>query len=295
MKLYRQFARQADIDTEYNAVLSVPDLAPYIKHDTQANQQTREELEYFPDVKYGPMRDETLDIFPSANKDSPVFVFIHGGYWRSMSSRDFSLVARGLVARGVTVVLPNYSLCPQVSIPEITRQVRASVAWVYQNIQQYNGDRNRIFVGGHSAGAQQVGMLVSTGWEREYELPQNIIKGGIPISGIYDLTPLYYSWLQPTVSLNQYVISTQSPLLQIPEHGMPLFITVGAKESTEFVRQSRDYHASWIEKGFPAELFIQPDKNHFTSFRDLNDPDSQLSEAVLRFMDVCENRFCSDS
>lgn len=289
MKIYRDFHSQIEIDKEYNAVSMVPDLKPYIDFDNRANEQVCKELNNVLDLKYGPMFDETMDIFPAENKDAPVFMFIHGGYWRSMNSRNFSLVARGLVSEGFTVALPNYSLCPSVSISEITRQMRASIVWIYRNIAKYNGSPDRVFVGGHSAGGQQVGMLVSTNWKTEYAIPKNVIKGGIPISGLFDLTPLYYSWLQSTLLLNQYIISTQSPIFQVPYDGPPLLISVGENESVEFKRQSTDYHNSWVENGLVSNLFIQPEKNHFTSFRDLNDPDSLLSRTVLNFIKKCEN------
>ena len=289
MNLYRRFKNQTEIDKEYNAVSMVPDLKPYIDSDTIANTQVIEKFQNTLDLKYGPMISETLDIFPAESPDSPVFVFVHGGYWRSLSSRDFSLVARGLVSQGFTVVLPNYSLCPLVSIPEITRQIKASIAWVYQNISKYNGSSDRIFVGGHSAGGQQVGMLLSTDWEKEYSIPNIVIKGGIPISGIFDLTPLYYSWLQPTIMLNQQVISTQSPQFQIPDNAPPILISVGEEESLEFIRQSKDYHKSWIDKDLESDLFIQPKKNHFTTFRDLNDPNSLLVHTIMQFIERCES------
>jgi len=289
LNLYRSFNNQTEIDKEYNAVLMVPELKLYIESDTQLNSLVCEEFKNVLDVKYGPMRSETLDIFPAKDPDSPVFVFIHGGYWRSLSSREFSLVARGLVSRGVTVVLPNYSLCPLVSIPEITRQIKSSIIWVYKNISKYNGSSDRIFVGGHSAGGQQVGMLLSTDWEKECELPNHVIKGGFPISGIFDLTPLYYSWLQPVILLNQFVISSQSPQFQVPDNGPPMLISVGENESIEFKRQSKYYHQSWLEKGLKSELLIQPERNHFTSFRDLYDPHSLLCNSVLYFMESCES------
>ena len=76
-----------------------------------------------------PTLDEKLDIFPAAQPNAPVFVFIHGGYWRAFSAKDHSFVALGPVALGITTVVVDYSLCPKVTIDEITRQCRAAVAW----------------------------------------------------------------------------------------------------------------------------------------------------------------------
>ena len=97
--------------------------------------------------------------------------------------------------------MPNYSLCPKVTIREITEQNCAAIAWLHNNAKRFNGNQKKIVVCGHSAGGQQAGIIAATDWEREFDLPKNIIKGSIPISGIFDLTPLYHSWLQPKLAV----------------------------------------------------------------------------------------------
>ena len=113
------------------------------------------------DVAYGSTPAETLDLFPSAAPGSPVVMFIHGGYWRALSSKEFSFVAGGLVPHGITVAVMNYALCPAVTIAEITRQSHAAVAWLAENAWRFSGDPTNLFAAGHSAGGQQVGMLLS--------------------------------------------------------------------------------------------------------------------------------------
>ncbi len=287
LKLYRNFTSQDEIDQEYNAVLRISDLQPYIEHDENANIEARNELKSILGIQYGPSPDETIDIFPAKNPFAPVFVFIHGGYWQSMNSQDFSMVARGLVSNGFTVAIPNYSLCPSVSISEITIQNRAAIAWIFKEINKYNGNPNQMFVCGHSAGGQQVGMLASTDWKKDYNLPENIIKGGIPISGIFDLSPLYYSWLQPTIQLTHGMVHEQSPLFQIPDNGFPMLVSVGETESPEFKRQSQQYFLAWQKKGFKGTMIIQPDKNHFTAIRDFSIPSGPFTASVLEFMKDC--------
>ncbi len=288
MNLYRTIASQEEIDQEYNVFLTVPDAQSFVDFNTTASMAAREELQCVLDERYGLMFDETIDIFPSETEGSPVVVFIHGGYWRSRSSRDFSMVARGLVAHGITVALPNYSLCPKVTLPEITNQNRAAFAWMYYQAHRFNGDPNRMFVCGHSAGGHQVGMLASTDWAGDYGLPGDVIKGGIAVSGIYDLSPLYFSWLQPILQLSHGVIAGQSPLLQIPDSGPSLLVSVGEDETAEFKRQSADYFSAWTCKGLTGSLLIQPGRNHFTAIRDLNDPESEFCTSVVEFMESCE-------
>ncbi len=288
MKLYRDFTSQEEIDQEYNVEALVPDMGRYIELFIGGSEKARRELECVLDVRFGPTLDETVDVFPANRPGAPILVFIHGGYWRILSSKEFNLVARGLSAHGVTVVVSNYSLCPKVSIAEITRQSRAVIAWLSHEAGTYNGDANRIFVCGHSAGGQQVGMLMATDWQAEYGLSNDIIKGGIPISGVFDLEPLRYSWLQPKLLLTHEIILQQSPCLHIPRTAPPLFITLGEEGPAEFQRQSRDYLAAWRAHGLRGELQVQPGKNHFTAIEGLAEADSPLCQAVIDFMTRCE-------
>lgn len=291
MHLYRQFTTQEEIDREYNIDLAVGDMKPYVEWFIGGSARARAELPCTLDVRFGPTLDETLDIFPARTPNAPVLLFVHGGYWRILSSKEFSLVARGPQHHDVTVVVSNYSLCPKVTIAEITRQSRAALAWIHGNIARFNGDPERIFVAGHSAGGHQVGMLASTDWEAEYGLPANVIKGGIPISGLFDLRPFRHSWLQPKIQLDHDLIERQSPLFHVPEQGPPMLVTLGGDESAEFHRQSADYVTAWRARGLSAREFAQPGKNHLTAIAGFEDPGSALMDAV---MDLIEGR-CSDA
>lgn len=285
MKLYRDFVSQEEIDQQYNIEAAVGDMRPHVEWFVGGSAKARADLDCVLDVPFGPTRDETLDIFPARRADAPVLLFVHGGYWRILSSKEFSLVARGLVAHDVTVVVSNYSLCPKVTLAEITRQSRAAVAWIANNIARYNGDPQRLYVAGHSAGGHQVGMLVATDWAGDYGLPADLIKGGIPISGLFDLRPFRHSWLQPKLQLDADLIERQSPLFHIPTHAAPpLLVTLGGDESSEFHRQSADYVAAWRARGHEADEFAQPGKNHLTAIGGFEDKDSALCRAVVEFM-----------
>ena len=284
MKLYRDFVSQEAIDSEYNIELAVGDMGPYVEWFVAGSARARAELPCVLDLPFGPTRDETLDIFPARKPNAPVLLFVHGGYWRTLSSKEFSLVARGPLAHNVTVVISNYSLCPKVTIAEITRQSRAAVAWLAHNIERYNGDPGRIFVAGHSAGGQQVGMLAATDWPGEYGLPVDVVKGGIPISGLFDLRPFRHSWLQAKLQLDADLIERQSPLFHIPSQAPPLLVTLGGDESREFHRQSADYVAAWRAAGHRANTFAQPGKNHLTAIAGFEDPASELCHALMDFI-----------
>jgi arylformamidase len=288
MMLYRQFATQEEIDKEYDVEKSVSDFQRYAEFNINESKKARDELECLLDVPFGPTVEETLDIFPAQDPDAPILVFIHGGYWRSNSSKEFSWVARGAVALGFTVVITNYALCPKVTLPEITRQSRAAIAWVQRSSKTFSGSRRRIYVAGHSAGGHQVAMLLHTRWMEDYGLPRDVIRGGFAISGLFDLRPLRFSWLQPMLQLTEDIVQTQSPLVRLPDRAPPLFVSVGGAESSELRRQSADYLHAWKAAGLRGWSFEQPEANHFMAIAGFIDKESELCASLKRLVETCE-------
>jgi arylformamidase len=280
--LYRNFATQEGLDAQYNLRASVSDFAGYMEWYVTQCQKAREQLDCQLNVRYGPTLAERLNIFPATRPDAPILVYIHGGYWHSFSSKEFSFVAAGPVSAGVTTVVVNYALCPRVTIDEIVRQNRAAVSWVYRNAHRSFGDPARIHVAGHSADGHLVAMLLITDWEGEYGLPEDVIKGGCAISGLFDLTPFPYTYLQPKLQLTWDQILRNSPILHIPDSAPPLIITYGSKEPPEMQRQSNDFLRAWRERGLKRDFLPQPGKNHFSAIDGFIDADSPLCSAILR-------------
>jgi len=280
--IYRNFDTQAQIDAQYNPSLALaPNDQPMVHFANQA-QHARSSLRCTLNVPYGPTLAETLDIFPAEVPNAPVFVFIHGGYWRALDSKDFSGVALGLHPLGITTVVINYALCPFVTVDEITRQVRAATAWVLRNIDQHGGDPSRVAVGGHSAGGHLTAMCLQTEWTRDYGLPQDPLAAAIAFSGLYDLEPLRYSYLQPMIQLDAGVVQRNSPAFMTRPCRTPLWITWGGQESPEFARQSRIYHDAWQAAGNTSTLQAQADANHFTVIHGLEEPASAVCQWLSR-------------
>jgi arylformamidase len=272
----------AAIDAEYDPERRVTSRQPFIDWYVRESAKARARLDCRLDVPYGPTAPETLDIFPSSAPGSPVVIYIHGGYWRALSSKEFSFVASGLVPHGITVAVMNYALCPSVAIADITRQSHAAVAWLAENAGQFSGDPATIVALGHSAGGQQVGMLLSSSGETPRA--SSAIKGGISISGVFDLLPLRKSWLQPTLKLTEESAAAQSPLLKIPKHAAPLLVSVGGDESAAFLAQSQDYLAAWRAAGLAGDYVPQPGRNHYEAVYGLADPESALIRSVIDFL-----------
>ena len=284
--LYRDFATQEELDAQYNLTAMLPEAAArYEAFCWRESEDVRASLEHRLDVPFGPTLAEHVDVYP-AGENAPVLVYVHGGFWCLRTSKEFGFVARGPVSRGVATVATNYDLCPRVTIDEIVRQTRAAVAWAYKNAASFGGDPARIHVAGHSAGGHLVAMLLATDWEGEYGLPCDVIKGATAISGLYDLAPFPYTFLQPKLQLGYDQIFRNSPILHIPESAPPLLVAYGDIETDEFKRQSEEHLDAWRTKGLDGEILILQGKNHYEVIDGFLDAESPLCSAILGQMGV---------
>ncbi|MEI4472433.1 alpha/beta hydrolase [Frigidibacter sp. MR17.24] len=291
MTLYRQFRTQEELDDEYRPEARITD--PSIFEKVIASRiewaaAARRELKMQAGLKYGPTRLESLDFF-SAGAGSPILVFIHGGYWFDgrLRKENYSWVARGLNAHGVSVAVIDYDVCPKVTIDEITRSCRAAVAWLHANAAALGADGDRLYVTGNSAGGHLTAMVSLTDWAGDYDLPADTVKGGCPISGLYDLQPFQWTWLQPKIQLTGQQIARNSPMVLARADLPPQLVAWGAEESDEFHRQSTDFCAAWQAAGNRAELMPIPGANHHAANTGFGDPDSLLCQRVVAHMFGC--------
>jgi arylformamidase len=279
--LYRNFATQEELDAQYDLRTRFPEAASlYEAFCGRESEKAREDLNHHLDVPFGPTLAEHVDLYP-AGEGAPVLVYVHGGFWALRTAREFGFVARGPVSRGAATVVTNYALCPAVTIDEIVRQTRAAVAWTYENAPSFGGDPERIHVAGHSAGGHLVGMLLVTDWPGAYGLPADIIKGATAISGLFDLAPFPYTFLQPKVQFAWDQVQRNSPILHLPDAAPPLLVAYGEDETDEFKRQSEDYLGAWKTEGLPGERLVLPGKNHFDVIDGFLDAGSPLLSRIL--------------
>jgi len=237
------------------------------------------------DVAYGASADESLDVFPAASRGAPVVVFVDGGAWTRQHKDSYSFVAAALVPAGVAVVVTNFSLVPQVTLDELVRQNRAAVAWTARNAGSFGADPDRLFVAGHSSGGHVAAMLATTDW-RAFGLAADAVKGGICLSGMYDLEPVRLSARNLYLKLDSDAARRNSPIHRIPDRPLPLIIGYGAGELAEFQRQSRTFAAAWTARGYLLSLFEFAGRNHFEVAFELARRDSVLFPAMSRLVGV---------
>jgi arylformamidase len=184
------------------------------------------------------------------------------------------------------VVVPDYALCPTVTVDEIVRQMRAACAWVLRHVGEHGGDPRRVAVGGSSAGAHLAAMCLQTEWDRDYGLPQDPFAGAVLASGLYDLAPLRHSYLQPKIQLTEEIVRRCSPVHGARPSRTPILLTWGGLEQSEFARQSLAYRDAWEAVGNRATLMAQPQAHHFSAIHGFEAPDSALCDEVAQMLAV---------
>ncbi len=290
----RQTLDPAALENEYDNRARVPDHAQVLTRWARASLAAREGSVCHLDLAYGSGAGETLDVFPaaapahpSAQALAPVLVFIHGGYWRTLDKAQHSFVAPGFNADGAMVVVPNYALCPAVSVEHIVLQLTQALAWTFRHAAHFGGDASRISVLGHSAGAHLATMMLSCRWKDVGgDLPAQLVAGALSISGVFDLEPLRQTpSLQADLQLTPSAVRRLSPAFFPRPKAGRLYATVGADESGEFLRQNRLIRDVWGPTAVPV-CEVVPGKNHFTVMESLADPRGRLHDLALRLVNL---------
>ncbi|MEJ6022514.1 alpha/beta hydrolase [Ramlibacter sp. PS4R-6] len=237
------------------------------------------------DVRYGPGPNEHLDIFRADREKAPVLVFIHGGYWRALDKKDHAFVAPPFTQKGVCVVVPNYALCPAVTIPDIVMQMVRALAWTWRHIGEHGGDRDRIFVAGHSAGGHLAAMMAACLWPvHDRALPADLVKGALSISGLHDLEPFVeVPFLKDSLQLTPKDALKASPAyFPSPNHGQ-LYSVSGALESAEFHRQMALMRDAWGKQRVPVCEKIA-ECNHFSVLEAFTQQGNRLHSLALELV-----------
>jgi arylformamidase len=274
------------LDAQYDTSRQLPDgnVAPYFEAFVRESEAARTRLHCDLDIRYGPHERETFDFFhASANAldsaggppGAPLFVFVHGGYWRRMSKREFSFVAGPLVEAGVAVATLNYPLAPEAKLDTIVASVRAGYAFALRHAAELGAAPGPAVVGGHSVGAQLAGMIAAS----------NEVRGLFTLSGLYDLEPLRSTHINDWIAMDAESARRNGPLHNPPlGTGVPLIAAAGEREQAEFHRQQREYAAAWNAWGGSAREVPAPGLDHFSIVLELARRESPLTRSLLALL-----------
>jgi|SaaInlStandDraft_2_1057019.scaffolds.fasta_scaffold03726_5 arylformamidase len=285
MKIYLDYDQEG-LDRQYEHRHFVTNADELLAFQAAESKRVREQADGRFDVAYGPGEDEILDIYLAENNESPapIVVFFHGGRWAMGSKNSNCEAAEMYTNKGVHFVSVNFSLLPDVTMDVLIGQCRNAAAWVWRNADTFGGDPARMFVHGKSSGAHVAGMMAVTDWTSYGELPADLFKGGLLVSGMYDLEPVRLTFRNAWLKMNEAAALANSPIRHIPANGCKLIVGVGALETDEFRRQSREFAEAWSGASLQCQFAEMPDRHHFSIHEDMNVATSQLTEPFLSWM-----------
>ena len=226
---------QAELDRQYDQRAWAPNAAAVIERYAAESNHVRARLGPPRTYAYGKTPAETVDVYPADQPGAPLHVFIHGDAWRSLSKRESAFAAETFVKTRAHFVAVDFAPLPKVSLAEMVDQVRRAVAWIYSNAEQFGGDRERLYLSGHSSGGHLAAAILTTDWPGQFSLPHTVIKGGLCVSGIYDLHLVRVGARNAYVRLDIRLEQELSPSRFVDSLACPVVVAYGELESDEYV------------------------------------------------------------
>lgn len=277
---------QIELDAAYDQTAYAPLEGQILQRLASLSAAARERLGAPRRESYGPSEIEKLDIYRTSQGKAPIFVFIHGGAWRGGKADGYAYAAEMFVKAGAHWIALDFVNVKETGgdLRPMASQVRRAIAWIYQNAARFDGDPQRLYIGGHSSGGHLCAVALVTDWQKEFGLPSDAVKGGLCMSGLYDLKPVRLSSRSSYVHISDEVEEALSPGRHIERLRAPIIVTYGGNETPEFQRQNRDFAAAVKAAGKPLELVAAPDFNHFEMVESLGNPYGPNGRAALKLM-----------
>ncbi len=256
---------QVELDAAYDQSVYAPNLQQIVKRYATNSEGVRARLGAPRRYAYGPTPVEGLDVYMTKHPNAPINIFIHGGAWRGGLAKDFGYPAELFVHAGAHYVVPDFINVIEAggNLMPMADQVRRAVAWVRRNAQSFGGDPERIYVSGHSSGGHLAGVILTTDWRKDFDLPTDTVKGGLCCSGMFDLKPVRLSARSSYVKFTDEMEQALSSQRHLDKLNAPVIIAHGTLETPEFQRQSRDFAAAVKAAGKPVQLLVGEGYNHF--------------------------------
>lgn len=281
---------QVELDAAYDQGAYEANIAQISQRGASNSAAVRARLGEPQRVAYGPTAIERLDIYRSKQVHAPVFIFIHGGTWRTGSARDSAAPAELFVDHGAHYVALDFInvLDAGGDLRPMADQVRRAIAWVAKNAASFDGDPKRVYIGGHSSGAHLTGVALVTDWQKDFGLPANTVAGGICLSGMFDMKPVRLSARGNYVKFDDAMEEAMSSIRHLPLLHAPVTIAYGSFETPEFQRQGRDFAAAVKAAGKKVTLIEAQNYAHMEMGESYANPYGPGGRAALAMMGLAQ-------
>jgi arylformamidase len=261
---------RATLDRAYNNSAAVPESGAMFKAWLSRSEKVRADHPENLNLVYGPRPRDRIDYF-SAGRGTPVLIFIHGGFWQMRSKDDFAFLAESFLDSGVSVAMVGYPLGPEATMDEIVADAHAAIRYLSTELRKLGGDPERVVVSGWSSGGHLATMV----------LDEPLLRGGVSISGIYELEPLLKSYVNDKLHMDQAMAQRNSPSLQLPRSSKQLDLFAGSAELPEMRRQTAEYASARRAAGLPMQYKEIPDANHYTVLHSMMNGDGAIHRSIM--------------
>ena len=269
---WRQMNQQT-LDDSYNNSKDVPESKAMFEVWIERSRIFRAVHPEYLDISYGPLEREKIDYF-SAGRNTPVVIFIHGGFWQMRSKNDFAFIADHFLKEGISVAMVGYPLAPQANMDEIVLSSKKAVEFIGSQVTQWGGNPNQVILTGWSAG----GHLTIT------SMDSIKMKAAVAISGIYELEPLIGSYVNANLRMDKSSADRNSPMMHLPAGETPIYIFVGGAELSEMRRQSHEFAKKITNTAHPHSFVEIPDRNHFSILEEMEQPTGLVHQKILEVL-----------
>lgn len=239
------------------------------------------------EVVHGSDPYQSLCVFPAPAPSGEVLAVMHGGGWTNGYKEWMAFMAPAFTAAGITFVSLGYRLAPRHVFPAGFEDALDGVRWIHENIARYGGDPGRIFVGGHSAGGHYAALMaLRDDWQAPRGLPEDIIRGALPISGTY------WFGADSGLSMRPRFLGPEEAAMEEPaspmswlHRGAPSFhIAYGSEDFPHLVRQAEAFDAKLQHHGVDVEVLVLEGCNHLSASYASGDPDGPYVAAAVAWM-----------
>ena len=260
---------QQELDRGLNNGQAVAGSAEIVAGWDQRSAELRKLRSAHLDLRYGPRERNRVDFFKAAEA-APTLLFIHGGYWQTRAKETFALFAAGPMAHGINVALIGYTLAPDATLDEIVAEIHAGIDFLGRELPALGGGSKGIVVSGWSAGGHLTAMALS----------HPFVRGGMAISGIYDLEPIRHSYLNVKLALDEAMSRKNSPMMMADGPPKPLSLVVGSAELPLLRKQTADFAGHRAKLGLPVTYEEIPGADHFSIMNELASPMGRITTLI---------------
>jgi arylformamidase len=277
---------QVELDAAYDQRFYAPVGGQIVRRYASLSEGVRARFGNPRRESYGASEVEKLDIYRAKRANAPIFVYIHGGAWLRGTAKDSAFPAELFLSAGAHYVALDFIAIKEAGgdLRAMADQVRRGIAWVYKNAKSFDGDASRLYIGGFSSGGHLCGVALVTDWQNDFGLPEDAIKGGLAMSGMFDMKPVRLSQRSSYVKFNDEMEHAMSSQRHLALLRAPVIVSYGTNETPEFQRQSRDFVAAVKAAGRPAQLVAGANFNHFEMGESLGNPYGPNGRAALEMM-----------